>query len=309
MKAFLPLLLLPTLLLAATDEGRTVEGKITVGDRERSYLVHVPASYTKDKPAPLVFVFHGGGSTAKSNERFTGFSAKADRENFLVVYPEGVDKGWNDGRGSAKVTAQRENVDDIGFVTALLDRLEKDYAVDPKRIYATGISNGGFFSNRVGAELSERFAAIAPLCSGMPPPIAEKFDPASPVSVLVINGTADPLVPYDAGEVRIMGRTGRGRTLGTDETVAKWVKRNACKSKPVTSELADKDPDDGARVKIFTWGDGRDHTEVVLYRVEGGGHTWPGGRQYLRKAAVGNVCRDFDATDVIWEFFAKHPKP
>ena len=290
------------------ENDRTYDGTITVGDLERTYLVHVPASYSEQKPAALIFVFHGGGGEAKTSGKFTGFSELSDKEGFIVVYPQGVDKSWNDGRNSTKITAQREHVDDIGFVTALLDHLEHQYSIDPKRIYATGPSNGGFFSNRVGAELSDRFAAIAPVIGLMACPVAENFKPRQPVSVLAINGTEDPLVPYNGGDVKLMGMGGRGSGISALDTVKKWADHDGCKKDPVNTELPDTDPNDGTRVKISTWSGGKDNTEVVFYTIEGGGHTWPGGTQYLPQRVIGKVCRDFNATQVIWKFFVEHPK-
>jgi polyhydroxybutyrate depolymerase len=281
-----------------------MERTIEVGGLLRTYLIHVPPSLPVDKPAPLVCVFHGGGGDAEGTERLTHFSSLADKEGFLVVYPEGVDKHWNDGR-DGPATKKDKDIDDGAFIAALLDALEKEFKINPKRVYATGISNGGIFSHYLGATLADRFAAIAPVVGGLADPFHEKFAPKKPVSVLVMQGTKDPIVPYEGGEIK-PGR--RGKIIATDDAIQKWVKHNECAAKPVEDDLPDKDPDDGCTVKRFTHGKGKDGTEVVFYKIEGGGHTWPGGTQYLPERVIGKVCRDFDATAVIWEFFKAHPK-
>jgi polyhydroxybutyrate depolymerase len=257
---------------------------------------------------PLVFSFHGGGGDAEQAEKFTRFDPVSDREGFIVVYPDALNKNWNDGRNAQNIQSQREKVDDIGFVTALLARLTRDYNIDPRRVYATGPSNGGILSNRIGAELSDRFAAIAPVIGGMARPIAEKFRPTDPISVLMINGTEDPLVPYGGGQVTFLGRP-RGEIIATSETIKKWVVHNRCNREPVVTDVPNKDTEDKTTSVAATYRDGRDDTEVILITIEGGGHTWPGGSQYLPVAMIGRVGRDFDGTALIWSFFKAHPKP
>lgn len=307
--SILSAVLAPAFLLQADEH--TVEKTINVGGVERSYLLHIPPSLPRDKAVPLVVVFHGGGGTGAIGERFTRFSELSDRERFIVVYPDALNKNWNDGRAGRKIRSQQENVDDIGFVVAMLDAVGKEYTIDPKRVYATGPSNGGFFSNRVGAELSERFAAIAPVIGGMAPAVAESFHPAEPISVLIIQGTDDPLIAYEGGNVRIFGfgAGNRGKNINSIETLTKWVNHNGCDPKPSTTELPDLDPDDETTVVRSMYHGGRNATEVVFYQIVGGGHTWPGGSQYLPERLIGKVSREIDATEVIWEFFKSHPKP
>ncbi len=147
------------------------------------------------------------------------------------------------------------------------------------------------------------------MVGGLPKPSSEKFKPEKPVAVLILQGTDDPLVPYHGGDIGLPGGQKRAGIIATDEAVKRWVEHNGCQSEAVTEEVADKDPKDGCRVKKFTYAKGRDGTEVVLYRIEGGGHTWPSGLQYLSEKVIGKVCRDLNATEVIWEFFKAHPKP
>lgn len=302
-KLSLAALLLLGCSLVRPAEEHTVEGKLRVGDLDRAYLLHLPPTILPNTPAALVLVFHGGGGHAKQMEHFSAFSALSDREGFIVCYPDGIEKNWNDGRVVEDSRAHREKIDDVAFIDALLTEIAKKHPVDPKRIYATGISNGAFFSNRLGAERASRFAAIAPVVGGMAPTVAADFHPTDPVSVVILQGVDDPLVPYDGGPIKF----NRGQTVSTASTARKWVEHDGCKE-PVVEDLPDKDPDDGTRVKKTTWSGGRDGAEVVLYTIEGGGHTWPGGSQYLPKVMIGRVCKDVDATPLIWDFFLRHPK-
>jgi polyhydroxybutyrate depolymerase len=290
---------------------RMIAHKITVGDLSRTYYLHVPPNLPGDKAAALVLMFHGGGGTPKFASRDSKLNDLADREGFLAAYPEGIGKSWNDGRGAKSIPAQRKNVDDVAFVAALIDDIDRSRKVDAKRVYATGISNGATFSHHLAANLSTRIAAIAPVAGGLSEPESEKFKPEVPVSVLILQGTADPIVPYNGGGIFLPGifKRERGRIVGTDAAVKRWVEHDGCQRDPVSEDLPDEAPADGCRVKKSIYAKGKNGTDVVLYRLEGGGHTWPGGLQYLPERFVGKVCRDINATGVIWEFFKTHPKP
>ncbi|HEY2798536.1 MAG TPA: PHB depolymerase family esterase [Thermoanaerobaculia bacterium] len=279
---------------------------LAAGGRTRVYRLHVPHGLPADKPAALVLVFHGGRGEGATMERLVEFDALADREGFLVAYPDGVGKQWNDGREVAEFESFREKVDDVAFVSALIDAIAKDHRVDPRRIFATGISNGGIFSHFLAARLAGRIAAIAPVAGGIAEPFRASFQPERPVSVLMMNGTEDPLVPYHGGSV---GGGKHGRVLDTDEAARMWAAADGCAKDTRVETLPDADPHDGCRVRRSRWTGGREGTEVVLYTFERGGHTWPGGPQYLPRLMIGRVCHDVDATRVIWEFFKAHPRP
>lgn len=291
--------------VSGTTQGASVDQTIDVGGVRRTYILHVPPAVPANAAVPLVFILHGGGGTGRQIERATGFDDLADRHGFIAVYPDGVGRSWNDGRGDPQITAQRENIDDVAFIAALIDSLSQRYRIDGKRVYAAGISNGGFMSQLLAARLSSRIVAIAPVAAGMGPSVAAALRPDQPVSVLVINGTADPLVPYGGGPVA----RNRGTTIPTADIIAKWAAVDRCTAAPVVTNLPDVDTTDRSKVKVTTYSGCAQRTEVVLYTVEGGGHTWPGGSQYLPAAVIGPVNRDIDATDVIWKFFASHPSP
>jgi polyhydroxybutyrate depolymerase len=254
-------------------QAASVDQTIEVGGIRRTYVLHVPPALPAAAALPLVFVLHGGGGAGRQIERETRFSDLADRYGFIAVYPDGVDRSWNDGRGDPQIGAQRANIDDVAFIAALIASLSQRYRIDGSRVYATGISNGGFMSQLLAARLSARIAAIAPVAAGMGPAVLASLRPEQPVSVLMINGTADRLVPFEGGPVA----RNRGATAPVPEIVQKWAEVDRCAATPATSALPDVDPADGSRVKVTTYSPCAQRTEVVLYTIDGGGHTWPGG--------------------------------
>lgn len=296
--------LLPACAAAPPPEPHTVARTIEAGGRTRTYRLHIPPALVR--PAPVLLAFHGGGGNSRFMEREGGFDALSDREGFLVAYPDGVEGNWNDGREVPGSKAHRERVDDVGFVRALIDQVSRAHPVDPRRVFATGISNGGFFSHYLAANLSDRIAAIAAVAGGIADPFPGTFHPAHPVSVLIVHGVEDPLVPYAGGEVRVLGSR-RGRGLPAEEAARQWAAADGCRATPSEERLPDRDPSDGCRVVRRAWTGGRGGTAVVLLRIEGGGHTWPSGIQYLPPSLVGRVCRDVGAAD-LWEFLKAHPK-
>jgi polyhydroxybutyrate depolymerase len=274
---------------------------LEVGGRTRSYLVHVPPKYDPEKPTPLVLAFHGGMTNGAIMALASGLSEKADKEDFIVVYPNGTGKGnlllvWNSG-GFEKSFAEKLP-DDVAFVGAILDELPKLVHVDPKRVYATGISNGGMMCYRLAAELSQRIAAIAPVSGTLS---VAKSRPRRPVPVMHFHGTEDKLVPFQGPDVW----TSKFLAFkSVEETIRIWARINGCLKKPKTIELPDK-VDDGTTVRQELYGPGKDGAEVVLFTIKGGGHTWPGREWPV--PWLGKTTRDISANDLMWEFFQKHP--
>lgn len=262
--------------------------RLEVGGEARSYWVHRPEELAE--PAPVMLMFHGGGGSADRKGRrvagLVGFDEVADREGFVVVYPNAVDGNWNDERGPSEH-------DDVAYVDAVLASLGT--TVDPGRIHVAGISNGGFFAQRLACERSERFASVAAVAATFPAELV--CDPAVPVPILFVPGTDDPVVPYAGGE--ISGHRGVVRSL--DEAVAGWVSRNGCTGDPVRTDWPDT-VDDGTTIHEARWCPGE--REVRVLEVEGGGHTWPGGRQYAPRFLIGTVSRELDASDEIWAWGA-----
>jgi polyhydroxybutyrate depolymerase len=270
----------------AGTESKTLE----FGGRTRRYLIHRPKGYDGKTPLPLVLVLHGAVQGAINVERMSGMSAKADEEGFLVAYPNGTSGSglaptWN--AGACCGYAMTNKVDDVGFLRALIDRLEHDYTVDPKRVFVTGISNGGMMSYRLACELADRVAAIAPVEG------AQDLEcrPSGPVSVLIFHGTADLLVPYKGGRTPFQIPPVRTDTP-VSSTVAFWVKQDGCSTTPKHEETTP--------LRVDTYSGCKDAAGVALYTIPGGHHMWPGTRL---------SHNDVPATDIMWSFFATHPKP
>ncbi|OGB24822.1 MAG: hypothetical protein A3I66_02650 [Burkholderiales bacterium RIFCSPLOWO2_02_FULL_57_36] len=268
---------------------------------ERRYLVRAPrGSVQHGARMPLVLVLHGGGGNAANAEKMTGFTEKAAKENFIAVYPDGTSRRqgrlltWNAGHCCGY--AMEHRVNDVGFVNALIDKLIKDYPVDPKRIYATGMSNGGMMAHRLGIELSGRIAAIAPVVAGV---FGDESKPRHPVAAIMLNGMLDKSVPFQGGSPG--GRFSRNWD-GTPvkpalEQGAFWAAANGC------TNLPDKHDRGPFVLWQYHCPAGR---ATEIYLVKDNGHAWPGGQPGSRRGD--EPSSSLNGTDVIWEFFKAHTK-
>ena len=275
------------------------EKKMAFDGRERTYLVHVPPMYDGTTTVPLVVVFHGGGGNAVNALRMSEMSARADEQGFISVYPNGTGRTrfltWNVHNCCGY--ALTHHVDDIGFVRAMVAQLKKDYVVDPQRIYATGLSNGGMMSYKVGLELSDIFAAVAPVAGAMntDEPHAEY-----PVSFIIFHGTDDRHVRYEGGKPYQQA----DRIMRVDKPVRYavdfWVTRDHCPAPPAMEQ--------SGSIEVERYSGCEAGTSVELYTIHGQGHAWPGGRNGIRYGNVDPPTDELRATDVMWEFFKNHPK-
>lgn len=268
---------------------------------QRSYTIHVPGRVDKGQAkVPLVIVLHGGGGNARNAERMTGFNRVADREGFIVAYPEGTGRRrntlltWNAGHCCGY--AMENRVDDVGFINVLLDELISRYPIDPSRVYVTGMSNGAMMSHRLGMELSARIAAIAPVVGTL---FGDEQTPSNPVAAIMINGLLDKSVPPQGGApkghfaVSWDGAPARP----TLEQATFWGRANGCD--------ADVRRDDGSRYTHWHYPCPGGH-DVELYLIKDNGHAWPGG---VKGSPLGDQpSSSIDATDVIWRFFKAHSK-
>ena len=256
------------------------------GGLMRTANVHVPTSYDPSKGMPLVLDFHGYSSNASQEALLSGMNAKADSAGFIAIHPEGTNSSWN--AGSCCGQAATDNVDDIGFVKDLLDTAADRLCIDAHRIFVTGMSNGGFMSNRIGCELADRVAAIAPVAGvdGMP-----TCTPSRPMPIIHFHGTADTLVPY-------AGSPTEGFISVADD-FAGWGMRDGCTDMPSTTFMNG----DSSCSSYLQCSGG---AQVTLCTVQNGGHTWPGG---LPIPALGYTTTDLSATDAMWSFFLAHPLP
>jgi polyhydroxybutyrate depolymerase len=268
--------------------------------RTRLYRVRVPPGYDATRPTPVVVSFHGFGSNEEEQELLTGLSTLADTEGFIAVYPRGLEpseingsgtpqdtRGWN--AGGCCGPAQFSGVDDVGFVDAMFADLDTRVCVDPRRTFANGMSNGGFFVYRLACERAKRFAAIAPV-AGME--AVTPCTPSRPVPVLHFHGTDDPTIRYNGGNIPF-----GGAYPSAEESVRRWAERNGC---------------DGPTVETYRQGDSScsaytgcspETATASLCTVQGGLHAWPG------QPAFNNGTRDLDATRESWRFFQARPRP
>jgi polyhydroxybutyrate depolymerase len=266
---------------------------------ERGYLVRVPPELAqRNARVPLVLVLHGGGGNAANAEKMTGFTAKAAKEGFIVVYPEGTGRlhdkllTWNAGHCCGY--AMNNRVNDVAFINALIDQLIADYPVDPTRIYVTGMSNGGMMTHRLGIELSNRFAAIAPVVGTL---FGDEHKPRQPVSAIMLNGMLDKFVPNQGGPPggRFTGAWDGTPTRPAVEQAAFWANANGCTGSP-------EKHDDGPYILWqYRCPTGR---AVEIYLVKDNGHAWPGGQAGTRGGD--QPSSSLNGTDVIWEFFKSH---
>jgi polyhydroxybutyrate depolymerase len=284
---------------APADASNDTTGSIVVGGVNRTYVAHVPAKLGSS--VPLLLSFHGHFGTGAGQARLSNFSALSERYGFIVVYPDGISRGWNDGREGSK------GADDIGLVKALIADFSRRYPIDPKRIYVNGFSNGAMFSQYVGCMLANQIAAIAAVSGYMPTEDASRCHPARPLPVLEIAGTADPIMPFNGGEIKLLGFNRGAAVLSAKQTISMWAKNAKCKGLSQFSALATIAANDGTSVTRTSYPSCVNGTSVVLYTVIGGGHAWPGGRQYLPRLIIGRASKQLDASQTIVEFFLAHP--
>jgi polyhydroxybutyrate depolymerase len=284
------------LLLSAPVSVCAQVASLTHDDVRRRYVVYTPASYESnpDRQYAVVLNFHGGGMTMAEQMLYTGMNRTADRHEFIVVYPQGTGQDWNVGFEQS----YGEGTDDVGFTAALLDRLQQDYRVDRQRVFATGLSRGGFFAHRLAAELSHRVAAIAAVGAPVPQPVIEQQVARAGVflvGVMLVHGTADRVVLYEGKP---------GGYLSAEESVRYWTVRNGLVDAGTTLVHFDRDPDDGTSIRINETADGP--VRVALITVHEGGHTWSGADPFNIGLPIGRTSTEIDLNEAIWRFFALH---
>jgi len=283
---------------------------------DRTFATYTPASLTT--PAPIVFVLHGGFGSATviwNGEDGRSWKALADQHGFFLVLPEGrpdpANPGshhWNDCRSDQNNAEAISSADDVGFISHLIDLAAARVAIDPSRVYVAGASNGGMMTYRLAMQLGNRLAAAGAMIANLPDPSECPFS-AEPIPILIMNGTADPIMPYAGGCVA--GPTcDRGRVRSTDATVAFWVGSNGAATTPEQVALPDVVVSDLSTVSQFTYRGGASGKDVLFYRVNNGGHQIPGPDPVsLAQIRVGGPKnRDIDAPATIWQFFEAHPR-
>jgi polyhydroxybutyrate depolymerase len=287
---------------AAHNYADTQQYTLAIGPSSRTFLVHCPKNPAAANPA-LVIALHGGGTNGRTMERFSGLSETSERYGFVVVYPNGSGRfsrflTWN--AGSCCSYAEKHAIDDVAFIRQLIEYMTRQYHIDPSRVYVTGISNGAMMAYRLAAEIPDRIAAIAPVAGTL------TIDPGTihaPMPIIHFHGTDDRFVPY-AG-----GRGSRGVTrnsyMPVEEAIKVWVRINQAAAIPGVEELPSLH-NDGTRVIRYTYRTGRDSQNIVLYKIIGAGHTWPG--QPHARLFLGRTTTEISANDLMWEFFRAHVK-
>jgi len=267
-------------LLVAQVNGGFVHGGI-----QRNYILYRPQNQLPDEKLPLMIVLHGYTQSANSVMLYTGFNQVAEENRFVVAYPEGINASWNAGIMGGSTA------DDTGFLTTLIDTLIKKAWIDPSRVYACGMSNGGFMSYRLACEAGERFAAIGSVAGTMTFLSAQSCMPAVSMPVVHIHGTADVIVPYD----------GNNAMHSVSAVLNLWKGFDSCQKGTPSFVLHDDHPDN-SWVEQYDWTDCAGNSEVRLYKVVNGGHTWPGA---VDVSGLGATNRDISASEVIWEFVGR----
>lgn len=294
MKSFITLIFLFSTIISYSQ---SIQRLFVHNNLNRIYRIHVPAVYDTTKAVPLVMAFHGLGDQA-SNFQGVGFSQLANQDTFIVIYPQAtVDQffgatAWNAGVGAFGFFLS-SSVDDVGFVSSLIDSLSNEFLIDSNRIYATGFSLGGFMSERLACELNHRLAAIASVSGTIGNAIT--CTPGNPLPVLHMHGTADSTVTY-MGEFAIPGFGYTKVGLSVDELVNNWTDIDNC-TQPVVLDSLPNNVNDGLRIERYTYGQCEQESEFIFYKIYNGVHTW------LRSPQ-----NDIDATETIWEFFQTHSR-
>lgn len=325
--------LLPVPLVRAQDSQETV----TVDNATRTFVVHRPQGYDAKKHYPVVILLHSLNQDSEDMAHLSHFNEVADRFGIIAVYPNALHRwnvgvsveqpaqpmrrsfggrgmrfpggGWPGGSGQGQEPGQSQDqqrrqpppADDLAFFKTMLDKLSTEYSIDSARVYATGLSDGGFMDFRMACAMADRIAAVAPVGAEMPKYLY--CTPAHPVPVLMINGTSDPVVSYGGG-----GHTGSYLTLSAVNSAKDWSQLNGCEEKPKRTNLHPS-AKKGMEIRVETYSGCHQDTLVTLDSIVGGGNTWPGGEQYLDEKSIGKTDQDMNADEVIWKFLQTYRLP
>jgi polyhydroxybutyrate depolymerase len=271
---------------------KTIDKTISHGGLTRQYRLYIPANYTGSKSVPLLFNFHGFTSNNQQQEFYGDFRPLSNKEGFIICLPQGT-VGGPTNQTFFNVGFFPSAVDDLGFTNMLIDTISAAYKIDAKRVYSAGMSNGGFMSYHLACN-SSRFAAVASVTGSFTESMAKTCKPPRPTPIIEIHGTADATVPYT-------GMTGSLNFLSIDSVLNYWVKFNKCNPTPTITDVPNTSTTDNATAKRSVWTGGKDGVTVEHFKVEGGGHTWPGAA-----IPIGVTCQDFKAVDEIWRFFKQY---
>lgn len=289
MKKSLPLALSLLFVSTAASAQNTIDATMQHNGLTRSYRLYIPAAYNAAQPVPLVFNLHGYTSNNLQQEFYGDFRPIADTANFIIVHPNGtMDSGgqqfWN--------AFGTSSVDDVGFLSALIDEIQSEYSIDPNCIYSTGMSNGGFMSYELACQLSGRITAVASVTGSMIQQLFNACNATHPTPVMQIHGTMDPTVPYTGNAQGMMH---------IDTLVKRWAQFNNCDLTPTITPVPNTNLMDGCTAEHQVYGNGDLGATAELFKVDGGAHTWPGA-----PITIGVTNQDFSASVEIWKFFRRY---
>jgi polyhydroxybutyrate depolymerase len=289
-----------------SDQGKTIKGTIRIGELNRDYELYKPETRASGNLRPLVIVLHGANAAGSIIRIYTGFNDLAEKNNFMVVYPDSYGTYWNDGRVDMESMAYKTGIDDVRFISQLIDYIESQYPVDRNKVYVVGFSNGGMMALRLGIAIPEKLAAVASV-SGLLPKHLALVNPRKPVPVLIIHGTGDRIVPWTGGILKA-GKKTHGEVLSVVDTALYWARNNGCRAPAELIVLPDADPGDGTLAFQVSYTCCNPGSEVMLIAIQGGDHNWPGTDKLLPENIVGKTSRDINATQFIWDFFYRHKR-
>lgn len=267
----------------------TITGSLVHDNLTRQYRLRLPNNFSTNESLPLVFNFHGYGSNASQQEFYSNMNPLANTERFAVCYPDGIQSAWNVGWDFGSMA------DDIGFVSALIDSLVQKYNFNARKVYACGMSNGGYLSYFLACRIPNKIAAIASVTGSMVPVVLPTCNPGRSMPVLEFHGTADDVVPYQGAQ---------GLAAPIDSVIAFWAQNNDCPQEAAFELLPNTNTTDGSTVEKYTYAPCHQNHQVILYKILGGGHTWPGAL-----LQIGVTNRDIQANVEIWNFFKNYELP
>ncbi len=273
------------------------EGQLRDQGRLRTYYLYTPKSYSSHRPMPLVMVFHGHGGSGRSIAHVSRFNDLAEQKGFIAVYPDGINQEWS-LRGSSQ-----GHVDDVAFVSNLIEHLQQTRNINSRRIYATGFSKGAILAQALACRLPNKVAAFGSVAGALPARIKPSCQSRTPVSMLMINGTNDQSVPYHGD-----GSDQRGALISVPATVSFWREHDGCPSSG-QHQIVDSDSRDDIKVRISRYSGCKGGSEVFLASVVNGGHFWPGGASTDATTQRVNSSLGFNASRTTWNFFQRHSLP
>lgn len=274
-------------------------GSLNSGNMDRKYMYYIPKGIETAGKVPLVLFLHGMGASAQIAVNVLGpqFHARAERDKAIVVYPEASSKHWNDKLGGSYPLT--DMVDDVAYISSLIDLFIGEFKADPGRVYISGSSNGGMMSYRLSVDIPEKIRAIAPFISAISPQVAQQFPYAKPIPIIITSGTGDTIIPWDGGPVRV---TRTPELLSGDKNIAYWKARNGVKSNAKLSRLPDIEPGDKSTVEIYHY---KGRNDVVLYKIINGGHQHPTLRE-KGKPLVPGKNMDYNSFETVWDFLLSY---